>query len=129
NASVQLKNSATGTLSKDDGTFTLTIPASEITLVVSFIGYFSQDVDITGKTDILVALQSESTSLQDVVVVGYGTQRAEAVTGSVSSIQGDALREVPAANISQALQGRLPGVELSQTRSEEHTSELQSREN
>lgn len=118
NASVQLKNSATGTLSKDDGTFTLTIPASETTLVVSFIGYFSQDVDITGKTDILVALQSESTSLQDVVVVGYGTQRAEAVTGSVSSIQGDALREVPAANISQALQGRLPGVELSQTSSQ-----------
>jgi len=118
NASVQLKNGSTGTLSANDGTFTINVPAGETTLVVSFIGFISQDVDISGKSQVIVALQSESTSLQDVVVVGYGTQRAEAVTGSVSSIQGDALREVPAANISQALQGRLPGVELSQTSSQ-----------
>lgn len=118
NASVQLKNGSTGTLSANDGTFTITVPTRETTLVVSFIGFISQDMDIVGKSQVIVALQSESTSLEDVVVVGYGTQRAEAVTGSVSSIRGDALRDVPAANISQALQGRLPGVELSQTSSQ-----------
>lgn len=118
NASVQLKNGSIGTLSANDGTFTITVPTGETTLVVSFIGFISQDVDIAGKSQVIVALQSESTSLEDVVVVGYGTQRAEAVTGSVSSIQGDVLRDVPAANISQALQGRLPGVELSQTSSQ-----------
>ncbi|TCK85409.1 SusC/RagA family TonB-linked outer membrane protein [Albibacterium bauzanense] len=118
NASVQLKNGSIGTLSANDGTFTIAVPTGETTLVVSFIGFISQDVDIAGESQVIVVLESESTSLQDVVVVGYGTQRAEAVTGSVSSIQGDALREVPAANISQALQGRLPGVELSQTSSQ-----------
>ena len=51
----------------------------------------------------------------EVIVVGYGTQRKEAVTGSVVSISGEKMREVPSANISQALQGRLPGVDISQT--------------
>jgi TonB-linked SusC/RagA family outer membrane protein len=118
NASVQLKNSSAGMLSANDGTFTINVPADETTLVVSFIGFISQEVNIVGQSNVIIALQSESTSLQDVVVVGYGTQRAEAVTGSVSSIRGDELRDVPAANISQALQGRLPGVELSQTSSQ-----------
>src|SRR5690606_3880157 len=118
NASVQLKNGTASALSADDGTFTITVPAGETTLVVSYIGFLSQEVDVAGQTDVIVVLESETTSLDDVVVVGYGTQRAEAVTGSVSSIRGDALREVPSANISQALQGRLPGVELTQTSSQ-----------
>lgn len=118
NASVQLKNGTASALSADDGTFTITVPAGETTLVVSYIGFISQEVDVAGQTDVIVVLESETTSLDDVVVVGYGTQRAEAVTGSVSSIRGDALREVPSANISQALQGRLPGVELTQTSSQ-----------
>ena len=65
-----------------------------------------------------IKLATNTKALDEVVVVGYGVQRAEAVTGSVASINGETLREVPAANISQALQGRLPGVQFSQNSSQ-----------
>src|SRR5690606_30253488 len=65
-----------------------------------------------------VSLLPSLESLTEVVVVGYGTQRQEAVTGSVASIRGDDMRAVPSANITQALQGRLPGVEFAQTSSQ-----------
>ncbi len=73
-----------------------------------------------GETDqqLTVTLLVETSALDEVVVVGYGTQRREAVTGSVASIGGDVLREVQSANFTQALQGRLPGVELTQTSSQ-----------
>lgn len=119
NASIQVKNQATSTSSGADGSFSINLPSGRSTLTVSYIGFISQDVAVgENQNSITVTLLSETTSLEDVVVVGYGTQRAEAVTGSVSSIRGDALREVPSANISQALQGRLPGVELTQTSSQ-----------
>lgn len=118
NASIQVKGTTTSTSSASDGTFTLTIPSGRTILNISYVGYISQDFTVDNQTEIVVTLASQTTSLEDVVVVGYGTQRAEAVTGSVSSIRGDALREVPSANISQALQGRLPGVEMTQTSSQ-----------
>jgi TonB-linked SusC/RagA family outer membrane protein len=70
---------------------------------------------VAGKRVINVVLEEDTKKLDEVVVVGYGTQRKEAVTGSVASVKGDAMREVPAANISQALQGRVAGVDMSQT--------------
>src|SRR5690606_36096903 len=118
NASIQVKGTTTSTSSASDGRFTLTIPSGRTILNISYVGYISQDFTVDNQTEIVVTLESQTTSLEDVVVVGYGTQRAEAVTGSVSSIRGDALREVPSANISQALQGRLPGVEMTQTSSQ-----------
>ena len=118
NASVQVKGESSSTRSSTDGSFTLNIPSAQSSLVISYVGFITQEVNVAGKTEVTITLQAETTSLEDVIVVGYGTQRAEAVTGSVSSIRGDALRDVPSANISQALQGRLPGVELTQTSSQ-----------
>ena len=83
-------------------------------LSFSYIGYQTVLVDINGRTSINVSLKDEDKSLNEVVVVGYGTQRKEAVTGSVASVKGDVMREVPSANISKALQGRVAGVEMSQ---------------
>jgi TonB-linked SusC/RagA family outer membrane protein len=83
--------------------------------LVSFIGYQSKEVVVGSQSSINVTLTEMVTGLDEVVVVGYGTQRKEAVTGSVASIGGDALRNIPSSNFSQAIQGRLPGVELSQT--------------
>lgn len=117
-ASVETKSKSTSTSTDANGAFQLSIPNGEKTVVVSYMGYVTQEVDVEGKSNLTITLQSETTLLEDVVVVGYGTQRAEAVTGSVSSIRGNTLREVPSANISQALQGRLPGVELTQTSSQ-----------
>jgi len=117
-AAVKAKSGSGSATTDVNGKFTLSVPETEQTLVVSFIGFENKEVQINGQSNITVKLTSGSKSLQEVVVVGYGTQRKEAVTGSVASIGGEALREVPAANISQALQGRLPGVELSQTSSQ-----------
>lgn len=101
------------------GNFSLSVPANTTNITISFIGYLDLQRPIsTDVTDLgTIALSPSAKSLNEVVVIGYGTQRREAVTGSVSSIGGEALREVPSANISQALQGRLPGVEISQTSS------------
>ncbi len=111
--------SGKGSASTDtNGAFTLSVPADEQTVVASYIGFTSQQVNINGQARLNIKLVADNEVLNEVVVVGYGVQRAEAVTGSVASIRGDALRDVPSSNISQALQGRLPGVELSQTSSQ-----------
>lgn len=117
-AGVKAKSSAAVTSTGVDGEFSLDVPVNETAIIVSFIGFTNKEVDIQGKTNVLITMAPDNQSLKEVVVVGYGTQRREAVTGSVATIGGETLRDVPAANISQALQGRLPGVELSQTSSQ-----------
>ncbi|WP_243900238.1 SusC/RagA family TonB-linked outer membrane protein [Hymenobacter defluvii] len=110
------KGTTNGVSTNTDGEFTLSVPIGS-TLVFSAIGSISQEVVVSGPT-VNVTLATDTKALDEVVVVGYGVQRAEAVTGSVASISGEALREVPTANISQALQGRLPGVQIAQTSSQ-----------
>ncbi len=114
-ATVRAK-SGSGTATTDaDGKFTITVRENEQALITSFIGFDSQEVPINGRASLAIKLVPSSRSLEEVVVIGYGTQRREAVTGSVASISGDNLRDVPSTGITQALQGRLPGVELAQT--------------
>lgn len=117
-ASVKAKSGSGSSSTDVNGKFKLTVQANEQALVVSFVGFNTQEVRIAGQTNVTVKMTSDTKMLEDVVVIGYGTQRAEAVTGSVASIRGEAVRDVPSANISQALQGRLPGVEFSQTSSQ-----------
>lgn len=114
NASVMVKGKTTGTAADENGNFQLNVPGNA-TLVVSSVGYLDQEIPVNNQTDITITLSSGTTNMQEVVVIGYGTQRKEAVTGSVASIGGDKMREIPAANVSQALQGRLAGVQMSQT--------------
>lgn len=97
------------------GAFTLTVPQNEQILVASYIGFTNQEVRINGQTNLTIKLVSDNKVLDEVVVIGYGNQRREAVTGSVASVSGARLNEVPAANISQALQGRVAGVQLTQS--------------
>ncbi len=114
NASVVIKGTSTGTLSNENGEFQISAPSNG-TLVISSVGYPSKEITINGQTTHNVTMTTSTTDMEHIVVVGYGTQRREAVTGAVASINGDKMREVPAPNISQALQGRLAGVEMSQT--------------
>ncbi|TDN90344.1 TonB-linked SusC/RagA family outer membrane protein [Salegentibacter sp. 24] len=107
-----------GTATDFDGNYSLSDVPSDATLRFSFMGYVTQEVPVNGRTEIDVTMQDDAEALSEVVVVGYGTQRKEAVTGSVSSIGGEELREVPSATISESLSGRLPGVQLSQTSSQ-----------
>lgn len=113
--SVTLKSTTSGVITDINGNFSLSAKSGNV-LVFSMIGYVTTERTVNAaQTVINVQLESTDTQLTEVVVVGYGTQRKEAVTGSVASISGDKVREIPVPNISQALQGRLAGVEMSQT--------------
>jgi|GEM_PF-1078930 len=113
--SIKEKSIGTGVTTDVNGAFRITVPPNETTLI-SFLGYQSKEVRINASTiSINISLLPSATGLDEVVVIGHGTKRRETVTGSVSSICGEALRDVPAANIQQALKGYLPGVELTQT--------------
>jgi TonB-dependent starch-binding outer membrane protein SusC len=114
--SVLVKGTSTGTITDLDGQYTVSAPVNS-TLVFSFIGYTQSEELIGNRKVIDVGMNVDVKSLEAVVVIGYGTQRAEAVTGSVVSMGGKDMREIPAANISQALQGRLAGVDMSQVSS------------
>ncbi len=115
---IVVKGTTTGTTTDVDGKYTISVPNDNSVLVLSSVGYTKQELTVGNRTSINQSLEAENQALEEVKVIGYGTQRAEAVTGSVASIKGDALREVPAANIGQALQGRLPGVQISQSSSQ-----------
>lgn len=113
-ASVQVKGTTTGTTTDNNGSYSI-VAARNSVLVFSSVNFTDQEITVGSKSTINVQLASSSASdLGEVVVVGYGSQRKEAITGSVASINGQKMREVPAPNISQALQGRIAGVEMSQ---------------
>lgn len=116
-ASVLEKGTANGAVTDVDGNFTLKLSNPNATLVVSYVGYVTQEFSANGKNSVHVVLQDEGRNLNEVVVIGYGTQRKEAVTGSVASMKGELLREVPGADVTQALQGRIAGVQMMQTSS------------
>lgn len=111
---ILVKGTSTGTISEVDGTYSLEVPDANAVLIFSYTGYETVEETVGNRSTIDVNLATSEQLLAEVVVVGYGTQRREAVTGSVASIGGDAIRTVPSTNVSQALQGRLPGVEISQ---------------
>jgi TonB-dependent starch-binding outer membrane protein SusC len=112
-ASVSVAGTTNGSITGMDGSFELKVPANG-KLKVSFIGYITQEVNINGKSVLRITLKEESKQLNEVVVIGYGTQRKESVTGSVASIKGDIINEVPSMDISSALQGRVAGIEMTQ---------------
>ncbi|RYF91860.1 MAG: TonB-dependent receptor [Chitinophagaceae bacterium] len=114
NASVSVRGSNNGTTSDANGNYSITV-AKNATLVFSGVGLVSSSVTVGNEAVINVSLTLDNKSMDEVVVVGYGTQQKRNVTGSIVSIGGNALREVPSPNISQALQGRLAGVDISQT--------------
>jgi TonB-linked SusC/RagA family outer membrane protein len=111
---IMVKGTPQGTIADQDGNYTLQEVDPDGILVFSFVGMQTMDVAVEGRTVVNVEMVSELAVLEEVVVVGYGTQRKEAVTGSVASMAGDVMREVESSNASQALQGRIPGVEIAQ---------------
>jgi TonB-linked SusC/RagA family outer membrane protein len=111
-ATVQVKGTETKTVSDADGVFQISAPSAQSTLTVSYIGYDPLDVALDNKTEINISLKVSANAMSDIVVVGYGTRKRVEVTGATSSISGDNLRSVPTTNLTQALQGRLAGVEV-----------------
>lgn len=116
-ASVVEKGTTNGTITDFDGNFALEVPANA-TLVISYIGYKTQEIPVAGKKKIQIILKEDTETLDEVVVIGYGSARKSDVTGSIASVGGDKLREVPATNITYALQNRVVGVDMAQTSSQ-----------
>ena len=112
-ASVLVQGTTNGTITDFDGIFNLSNVPSKSNLVISYIGYKSQEIAVNGKTDFKVVLAEDTEVLDEVVVVGYGVQRKSDLTGSVASVKtSDALKATPTGNISDALQGRMAGVSV-----------------
>ena len=111
-ANITIKGSTTGTITDFDGYFELNVDKGA-TIVVSYMGYKTQEIKITNQTDLTVMLMEDSEELDEVVVVGYGTMRKVDVTGSVGSITGEKLKESVIVNADQMLQGRVAGVQVS----------------
>ena len=108
------KGTNNGIATDVDGNYSLSV-SRDATLDFRYVGYVSQSLPVQGKSMVSVVLSEDTKALEEVVVIGYGTQRREAVTGSVASIGGNAMRDVPAGDITNALQGRVAGVNMSQT--------------
>ena len=109
-ATIQEKGvSGNTTVSGNDGTFVITV-GNDASLIITFVGYATQEVKINGRSNISVAIQPVVGGLSEVVVIGYGTQKRANVTSAISSIDGKKLNELPVPNVSQALQGRMAGV-------------------
>lgn len=113
-ASVLVKGTNRGVLAGPDGEFTLQVEPSDV-LRISYLGYLTQEITVGDKRELLIKLQPSDQSLDEVVVVGYGTQGRAKVTGAISSVDGDVLSEMPVVNVQQALQGRAAGVTVANT--------------
>ena len=116
-ANILVKGTTTGTVTDMDGKFSINVNGSEAILVISYLGYVSQEKEVNGQSDITVNLKPNLDELEEVVVVGYGTQRKIETTGAIASIKADELTQTPVANVAQGLQGRVAGVQVVQNSS------------
>lgn len=108
------KGTTNGTITDFEGKFSLNLTSPNAILVVSYIGYVTQEIPAAGKTNLNITLNEDSETLEEVVVVGYGTQKKVNLTGSVSSVSAKDIQDVPTSNTASLLQGRMPGLVISQ---------------
>ncbi|MGN6533610.1 MAG: SusC/RagA family TonB-linked outer membrane protein, partial [Ginsengibacter sp.] len=111
-ASVVLKGTNTGTLTDAEGNYSIAVPADAKILVFSSINMATQEVAIGNQTTINASMKPSESVLGEVVVVGYGTQKRTEVTGSISTVSSKVISELPVASVQQALQGRVPGLQV-----------------
>ncbi len=110
---VQVKGTNSFSITKRDGSFSIIAPSGNSVLVFSSVGFREEEVSINNRNELNFTLTTTATTMQDVVVVGYGTQKKSDVTGALSRITADQIKERPAANVLQALQGKASGVHVS----------------
>ncbi|GAB4029948.1 SusC/RagA family TonB-linked outer membrane protein [Spirosoma gilvum] len=108
--SIVVKGTTTGTVSSADGAYSLNAPSRTSTLVFSYIGFISQEIALNNRSEINISMASDDKMLNEVVVVGYGEQKKETVTGAVATVKGTDLVKSPAVNMTNSIAGRMPGV-------------------
>jgi TonB-linked SusC/RagA family outer membrane protein len=110
--SITIRGANTGTTTNDAGDYSISVPNENSVLVFSYVGYNAQEVTVGNRTTINISLVASANQLDQVVVVGYGTQRKIDVTGSVSQIKGEEINKQPSPNPISALQGKVAGVQI-----------------
>lgn len=113
NVSVQVKGTNTGTFTDANGNYTLNVTSPNPKLVFSYTGMLPREVSAGSQTTVNAQLQSQNVALGEVVVIGYGTVRKSDLTGAISTVKGEQLMDKPAPNITQALEGKVAGVDVS----------------
>lgn len=111
-ANVFVKGTTHGTITDMDGNFTLTNVAENSTLVISYIGFLEKNVEVGNKTSFDIVLLEDSKKLEEVVIVGYGTQKKVNLTGSITAVNASELSGISTSNLSNTLAGRAPGVNI-----------------
>ena len=111
-ANVSVKGTTTGTITDIDGHFSLEAIQGQ-TILVSFIGYSSKEIDITDKSSYQISMSDDTQNLDEVVVIGYGTVRKKDLTGAVGSVKSEDMMQRPSTSISQSISGRIAGVNIS----------------
>ncbi len=114
NVTVKVKGTTTTALSGNDGTFTIKVSKNNPTLVFSYIGFDQKEIPVDGKTNVSVSLVNAQKALDEVVVIGYGTQKQRNVTGSIAVFDAKQVEEKPIARIDQAMIGQMAGVQVKQ---------------
>ena len=111
---VIVKGTTTGSVTDFDGNYSIVAPDANSVLVFTYLGFTTQEIPVSGKSQIDVSMTEDAALLDEVVVVGYGTQIKRQVTGAVSTIQANELADIPVSQVTQKIQGRLPGVQINQ---------------
>ena len=109
---VLIKGTKTGTSTDANGVFNFNLPTGKEILIFSFVGYKTQEIAVNGRSTVDVSLEEDAASLDDVVVVGYGTQTRATLTGAVATVDMKQIQDLPVGSLSATLQGQLPGVSV-----------------
>lgn len=111
-ATVNIKGTAQGAAANASGVFTIQVPGDNAVLVVTYLGYGTQEITVGKQTDLNIALSNAISNVNEIVVIGYGQVKKRDLTGAVVSIKGDETVKVPASNAIEALQGKIPGADI-----------------
>src|SRR3546814_112670 len=122
--SVKVKDGQATAVTDGSGRFAINVPNNDATLVFTFVGYANQEVAIQGRSTISVTMVEERSELNEVVVVGYGTQRRNDVTGSIVSVSAEEIEARPVNNVLEAMQGKAAGVDITSSKRPGRSEEL-----
>mgnify|MGYP006191928919 FL=1 len=108
--SIKIKGSKTATVTDINGVFRLNLPTGNETLVVSYLGFNTQEIAVAGRTKLTIVLTVSTSKLEEVIVTGYGSKKRSEIVGSVATITGEEIQDIPAPNIAGAMRNRIAGV-------------------
>lgn len=111
-ATIQISGKTKGTVTDINGQFTLSLDADENDIIVTFVGYVEQKIAIGNQSELTINLETDDQIMEEVVVVGYGIQKKSDVTGATANVKGDVLLQQPVLSATQAMQGRVAGVQI-----------------